>query len=106
MRDRRSVARVSGLEDEDRLMGHCPCGGAWALAYNEVSLRKQAWVDHLLMRCRSCDARATFDFDVTGFFEARPGVGSSQSGRSRSKVIAMAPLRRAVELVDRVGTAA
>jgi hypothetical protein len=87
-----SVVRVTSIDEEDRLIGRCPCGGAWALAFNEVMLRREAWVDHLRMRCPACAARQTFEFDVSSFFLPRPRVWARAPIGRRLDVVARYPI--------------
>lgn len=69
-----NLAAVGSVEDECRIMGRCGCRGEWMLTYNEVSLQRRVWVDIVVVRCATCGLRRTFEFDITGFFEPRPGV--------------------------------
>jgi hypothetical protein len=100
----RRLVRVSSVDEEDRLMGRCMCGGDWALAFNEVALRRRSWVDHLGMRCRRCDSRVAFEFDVSDFFEARPGIWARRQSRKRWPLITLGSPHRT--FANQVSTAA
>lgn len=65
---------VPNVEDEDLLMGKCECGGSWALAAEEVVPVRLRWYDSLVMTCRSCRQHRRYLFDITPFFDPRPGV--------------------------------
>ena len=80
------LVAVGSIEGEDQLMGRCPCGGDWRLIFNEVFLRRRAWVDYIALRCLVCDLHATFEFDVSAFFEPRPGVWGRRLGTRHPKV--------------------
>jgi hypothetical protein len=71
---RKTVPSATSVEDECRMMGQCRCGGDWKLTANEVTLRRSTWVDYVAVRCDQCSFRTAFEFDVSGFFEPRPGV--------------------------------
>lgn len=75
-----SVA-VRSVEDEDAAMGCCECGAAWQLRRNAVEPAAGRWLDFLGVACPSCGSGADFAFDVTAFFEARPGVWAGQVTR-------------------------
>lgn len=73
------VRAVRSVDEEDAVMGRCSCGNSWALARNAVSPRSGVWLDVVGMLCQSCGSRAEFAFDVTSFFEARPGVWRAEA---------------------------
>ena len=83
---RASIRWATSVEDECRMMGRCRCGGDWSLAYNEVALRRHAWVDYIVVRCPTCDARAALEFDVSRFFKPRPGIWGRSLASGRRKV--------------------
>jgi hypothetical protein len=65
---------VESIEEEDHSMGLCSCSGAWRLAGNAVWPKTGRWIDHVDVTCSNCGARRAFEFDVTSFIEARPGI--------------------------------
>lgn len=69
-----SVPEVMSIEDEERLMGRCVCTGEWRLRGNAVWPATGHWVDELKMVCTQCGMGRNFAFDVTSFFDARPGI--------------------------------
>jgi hypothetical protein len=99
---RASIPWATSVEDECRMMGRCPCGGDWRLAYNEVALRQRAWVDYIDVRCPMCDARAAFAFDVSRFFAPRPGVWGRSLASGRRKLTRLAKVRPSERLARRV----
>lgn len=89
----RTAYAAASVADECRLMGRCSCGGDWKLTRNEVAVRCGAWVDFIGVRCSACGRRSAYEFDISSFFEPRPGVwnrrkaaplGEGQVLRSRS----------------------
>lgn len=70
---------VWSVEDEDRAIGGCACGGSWRLAGETVDAVCGRWVDSLTVTCGICSVRRTFEFDITPFFEVRPSVWSRRS---------------------------
>ncbi len=83
---RKNVASAASVEDECGMMGLCRCGGEWKLTFNEVALRERMWVDYIAMRCVRCDFLASFEFDISRFFEPRPGVWGRRLAAGRLKV--------------------
>jgi hypothetical protein len=71
---RNRPAAVHGLDEEDALMGACTCNSSWHLARNVVWPVAGRWHDLIGVVCPACGARREFVFDVTAFFEPRPGV--------------------------------
>jgi hypothetical protein len=69
------------IDDEDRAIGTCPCGGIWQICGESVDPSGGRWVDSLKVRCRDCATTQTFAFDITEFFEPRPGVWSRRQAR-------------------------
>lgn len=65
---------VRSVEEEETVIGSCGCGSAWRLARNAVEPVSGEWHDIVGMRCPSCGGSALFTFDVTTFFEPRPGI--------------------------------
>jgi hypothetical protein len=65
---------VRSVDDEDRAIGHCECGGKWSLSGESVDPVSGRWVDSLTVRCSACRSARTFTFDITDFFEPRPAV--------------------------------
>lgn len=72
---------VLSVEEEDAAMGRCECGAPWQLRRNAVQPTAGRWLDLVGMTCPSCGSGADFAFDVTAFFEARPGVWAGQVTR-------------------------
>ena len=65
---------VRSVEEEEELIGSCRCGSPWRLALNDMWPVSGGWYDIVGLRCPECGANALFAFDVTSFFEPRPGV--------------------------------
>lgn len=65
---------VGSIEEEEALIGNCGCGAHWRLALNSVVPNSGKWYDIVGMRCPICASTAIFTFDVTTFFQPRPGV--------------------------------
>lgn len=72
---------AKSVDDEDRRMGACPCGGRWRVARETLVPTRGRWVDDLVVRCDSCMTPNGFLFDVTEFFEPRPGVWTTAQDR-------------------------
>jgi hypothetical protein len=103
---RTSIPWATSVEDECRMMGRCSCGGDWRLVYNEVALRQRAWVDYIVVRCPACDARAAFEFDVSRFFEPRPGVWGRSLASGRRRLASLTKVRPSESLGRHVRAAA
>lgn len=71
---------MASIDDEDRLMGTCACSGAWRMAGNFVEPVRGRWLDIVVVACSECGATRAFGFDITAFFEARPGIWSQPAG--------------------------
>lgn len=69
-----TLPTAASIDEEDRSMGLCSCSGEWRLAGNAVWPTTGRWIDHVDVTCSNCGARTAFEFDVTSFFEARPGI--------------------------------
>lgn len=69
-----SVASVASVDEECCIMGRCVCGGDWRLAFNAVTPVHGDWVDSVRVRCQACGAMASFAFEISRFFEPRPGI--------------------------------
>jgi hypothetical protein len=69
-----SIAVVHDVDDEDEHMGLCSCGGQWRLASEMVIPLSQRWFDSLVMTCTRCSQSSGYIFDITPFFDPRPGV--------------------------------
>lgn len=69
-----------GLDDEDRRMGTCTCRGPWRLARNTVYPSRGHWLDLIGVVCPLCGGAREFLFDITLFFDARPGVWGGERG--------------------------
>lgn len=61
--------RVASVEEEEHVLGVCPCGSSWALAHEEVVPVRGRWYDALVMKCRTCGSVCRAVFDITPFFE-------------------------------------
>lgn len=70
---------VRSVDDEDRAIGHCECGGERRLSGESVDPVSGRWLDSLTVRCGACEISRTFTFDMTDFFEPRPAVWSRRS---------------------------
>ncbi len=92
---RKTIPSASSVEDECRMMGECSCGGDWTLTFNEVVLRQHAWVDYISVRCVRCDFRSSFEFDVSRFFEPRPGIWARRLVSGRGTVTRLRGIPRA-----------
>ena len=51
---RMSIPIVRSVEDEDRRMGRCECGGRLRLRSEEVIPRAGRWFDSLVVTCAEC----------------------------------------------------
>jgi hypothetical protein len=74
--DQSAPVRVRSIDEEDTFIGACACGGAWRLSSNAVYPRARLWLDSVQVACPSCGRRAAYVFDISGFFEPRPGIWS------------------------------
>lgn len=77
-------------------MGRCSCGGDWKLAYNEVALTTDTWVDYVTVRCPDCGLGRLFEFDISGFFSPRPGIWAKASTSRTSKLVRVGYVQDAV----------
>jgi hypothetical protein len=98
-----SAPIVVSIDEEDRLMGSCPCSGAWRMTANSVVIVESRWFDLLKVVCRSCGERRAFWFDISRFFVARPGIWLSCHNSVNTR--RWAPLLDASELSN-LGAAA
>jgi hypothetical protein len=64
------------IDEQDRAIGACICGGIWRLRGESVDSSAGRWLDFLRLRCPGCTTTRTFAFDITEFFEPRPSVWS------------------------------
>lgn len=85
---------VSSIDDEDRLMGTCTCSGAWRMSGNAVEPFRGRWLDLVVVACSACGSTRVFGFDITTFFEARPGIWSRPAG-ARNNATRLMPMRHA-----------
>jgi hypothetical protein len=60
-------------------MDACTCGERWVLASERIVPAGGRWLDDLVVKCRRCDVRRQFRFDVSTFFSPRPGVWNSRT---------------------------
>lgn len=65
---------VRSVDEEENLIGTCGCGSPWRLALNSVEPVSGKWHDIVGVRCPICGRSAGFTFDVTTFFQPRPGI--------------------------------
>jgi len=70
-RSRFAPIQVDSLSEEDQLLGSCPCGGGWTVAYEDVVPLAGRWFDSLVVKCCECGYYLRALFDVTRFFEAK-----------------------------------
>ena len=71
------AVRVGTLLEEEQRVGQCPsCNLPWQLRYEAVVPARGVWFDELAFHCTQCGETRSFVFDITSFFEARPGVWS------------------------------
>jgi hypothetical protein len=92
---------VSSVDDEDRLMGTCACSGAWRMAANAVEPVRGRWLDLVVVTCSACGAKRMFGFDITAFFDARPGIWSGSHLSAKGS-----PTRLALRRQSALGVAA
>ncbi len=59
---------VKSVDEEDNLLGACPCGSGWCLAAEEVVPLQDRWYDALVVSCPACGSVARAVFDITSFF--------------------------------------
>jgi hypothetical protein len=69
---------VRGIDEEDAIMEDCACHSRWQLTRNVVWPAAGRWNDLVGVVCPECGVRREFVFDVTAFFEPRPGVWSER----------------------------
>lgn len=69
-----SIPVVRSVEDEERRMGPCECGGQRSLRSEEVIPRAGRWFDSLVVVCVACGRPSGHVFEITPFYEARPRV--------------------------------
>lgn len=68
MRQGTAAPGVRSVADEERRMGSCPCGGAWAVAAEDIVPLHGRWFDSLVVRCSHCGHTKPFLFDISSFF--------------------------------------
>ena len=68
------MQRATCIGDEEEQMGRCRCGGQWSMRTNMVEPRVGRWFDHIGVVCARCGRATSFVFDISSWFEARPGV--------------------------------
>ncbi len=78
---------VSSIDDECQRMGRCPCGGGWAMTYNEVVLQGRLWVDRIAVRCGACASSRVFEYDISRFFQPRPRVWADRRASRSASVL-------------------
>ena len=85
---------VGSIDEEERLMGQCQCGGHWQLVRNWVGPTSGRWYDDIEVQCQGCGAVRLFEFDVSRFIEVRPQIWSRphkmSASRYRLEVVATA----------------
>jgi hypothetical protein len=74
-----SIPVVGSIEDEDRQMGQCECGGLLRLRSEEVIPRAGRWFDSLVVMCVECRKPSGHVFEITPFYEARPRVWAGRA---------------------------
>lgn len=70
----RSIPIVRSIDEEEREIGRCDCGGLLRLRSEEVIPRTGRWFDSLVVMCVDCGKPSGHSFEITPFFEARPRV--------------------------------
>jgi hypothetical protein len=73
---------VASIDEEERLMGQCQCGGDWQLVRNWVGPTLGRWYDDIVVQCQDCGIARLFEFEVSRFIEVRPQVWSRLHGMS------------------------
>ena len=69
------AVKVGTLREEEQRVGQCPsCDLPWQLRHEAVIPAPGAWFDELAFCCGPCGETRNFIFDITAFFEPRPGV--------------------------------
>ena len=76
MTDKSSAIPVRSIDEEDTLIGVCGCGGSWKLSGKAVFPRGHQWLDSVRLTCPSCGRNVVHVFDISRFFQPRPGVWS------------------------------
>ena len=72
-----TALRVDSIEEEEAALGRCPCGSVDRATVSEDLMPLDSrWYDSLVLRCRRCGAFTARVFDVTSFYEPRPGLWS------------------------------
>jgi hypothetical protein len=70
-----SAVRVDSIEEEEAAIGVCHCGSARRATVSEEMLPiRSRWYDSLVLRCQHCGSFVARVFDVTSFYEPRPGI--------------------------------
>lgn len=70
-----TVMRVDSVEEEEGALGACDCGASdRATVSEELMPLHSRWYDSLVLRCRQCGRVTARVFDVTSFYEPRPGL--------------------------------
>lgn len=70
-----TAMRVDSIEDEEIALGACECGATdRATVSEELTPLDSRWYDSLVLRCRECGLFTARVFDVTSFYEPRPGL--------------------------------
>jgi hypothetical protein len=66
---------VDSIEEEEAAIGACECGAVdRATVSEELMPLDSRWYDSLVFRCRRCGRFTARVFDVTSFYEPRPGL--------------------------------
>lgn len=63
------VLVVQSVDEEDVVLGACPCGSRWTIAGEEVAPVRHRWYDALVVRCSNCGQVRRAVFDITPFFD-------------------------------------
>jgi hypothetical protein len=69
-----AIPVVRSIEDEERRIGRCDCGGPLRLESEEVIPQAGKWFDSLVVMCEECRKPSGHVFEITPFYEARPRV--------------------------------
>ena len=67
-------------------MGHSSCGASWRFASESVHPLAGRWLDYIAVRCSASGVRRAFTFDITPFFEPRPGVWAARKASAVARL--------------------
>ena len=64
----RRAIEVTSIDEEDALLGECPCGSGWLLVSEYVVPIAKRWYDALVLCCSTCGSSRRAIFDISSFF--------------------------------------